>query len=287
MSSAVATLIRRLAGQDNLLTVPRLFVEMTGDHASAIMLSQVIYWQDKMQGKMFYKTDDDFGTEICMSPYQLNRCRSALESFGLSYERKGIPAKMHYKLDMEFFENKLLSFLGTADQVSSEQVPIETSQLIQEIKQEITHKITIPPSPKTIDLEQARKRISEGQENPLNLLKEKYPEFNGVFIEMLRFSRVKAFDQKQMKAKQVLAVLANFKEGDGVRAGNRAMLETTNPSYLFSNFCKFIGQHEDLKEAKSPFDPDYKSSIVMATTTKEEQARINFEKSMRQYDSSN
>jgi len=143
------------------------------------------------------------------------------------------------------------------------------------------------PFPQNVDLEQARKRISEGQENPLKDLKAKFPEFNKVFDQMLRFSRIKAFDQKQMKAKQVLAVLANFKEGDGVRAGNRAMLETTNPSYLFSNFCKFIGQREDLKEAKSPFDPGYKSSIVMATTTKEEQARINFEKSMRQYDSSN
>ena len=44
---AVYALIARVAGQANILTIPRLFIDWTGDHISALLLSQVVYWSSR------------------------------------------------------------------------------------------------------------------------------------------------------------------------------------------------------------------------------------------------
>lgn len=153
--SAVSLLIQKLVGQDNIISVPRLFIQATGDFASAVLLAQIVYWNDKVNGRAFYKTDEDFEQEICLSAYQLGRCRNNLKEFGVSYKRKGIPAKLHYELDTKKLENKLLSFLVTGYEVSKEQVPIETKELIQETTHQITHETTTVkdiPSSKNQDL---------------------------------------------------------------------------------------------------------------------------------------
>ena len=125
-----SAIVKRFAGQSNTIAIPRALIEMTGDYVSAAVLSQVIYWADKMGGE-FYKTDEDFCSELCVSPYQLRQARAKLEEFGVKTVRKGVPAKMHYGFDEEAFNNKLLSFFTTVPEETKEQVSEETSQLIQ------------------------------------------------------------------------------------------------------------------------------------------------------------
>ena len=68
-------LIERFAGQANVLTIPRLFIDWTGDHISALLLSQIIYWfsRTKDSDGWFYKSAKEWQDELGISDYQLAR----------------------------------------------------------------------------------------------------------------------------------------------------------------------------------------------------------------------
>ncbi|MFH1076549.1 MAG: hypothetical protein V1753_06885, partial [Pseudomonadota bacterium] len=53
----IFNLIKALAGQANILTIPRAFIKFTGSVEAALLLSQIIYWGDRNpRGKWFYKS---------------------------------------------------------------------------------------------------------------------------------------------------------------------------------------------------------------------------------------
>ena len=43
----ILSLVKAISGNANILAVPRLFVDLTGDLTLAAMLSQLIYWSDR------------------------------------------------------------------------------------------------------------------------------------------------------------------------------------------------------------------------------------------------
>jgi DnaD/phage-associated family protein len=77
-------LIKQISGQANVLTIPRLFVKLTGDLKAALLLSQCIYWSDKTKRTdgFFYKTAAEFAEEIGMSRHELTHARQTLERLG-------------------------------------------------------------------------------------------------------------------------------------------------------------------------------------------------------------
>lgn len=65
-------------------------------------LSQAVYWTERTDSGWFYKTADDWYAEICLSPEELRLARRKLVAIGvLSEKRKGVPAKMHFRVDLE------------------------------------------------------------------------------------------------------------------------------------------------------------------------------------------
>ena len=62
----VYALIAQFSGQANILTIPRLFIDWTGDHLTALLLSQIIYWSSRTNDPdgWFYKSAKEWEEEL-------------------------------------------------------------------------------------------------------------------------------------------------------------------------------------------------------------------------------
>ncbi len=96
-----------------LIMAPREFTEITGNIESAIILSQLLYWQDKViDGEMWiYKSYKDWYIETGLSERQIKKARNTLEKMGFLETKikkaRGVPT-LHYRLDVV----KLCSFIA-------------------------------------------------------------------------------------------------------------------------------------------------------------------------------
>lgn len=132
----VYALIARLAGQANILTIPRLFIDWTGDHISALLLAQVIYWSSRTEDPegWFYKSAKEWEAELGISDYQLARATKKLAEAGLTTKLKkagGAPT-LHYRLDQEHFLDWISEKLGNGFLGPPEMDSRESGQSISE-----------------------------------------------------------------------------------------------------------------------------------------------------------
>ena len=84
-----------------------VYVQLTGDHASAAALAQIMYWYGVAGGE-FYKTDDELGKEICASRRQMERIKLILHGLAfLKIDVKGLPPKTFYDIDLDALGNTI------------------------------------------------------------------------------------------------------------------------------------------------------------------------------------
>jgi hypothetical protein len=120
---AVQGILRDAGKADDGFAVLRLFIGLTGDHIAALTLNQIAYWSDQSndQDGWFYKTAQDWNTEIGVSYYQLKRACKILETCaGLDVKTRHvnrIPTS-HYRLDPEAFFAKIQAFLQSEDSLN-------------------------------------------------------------------------------------------------------------------------------------------------------------------------
>lgn len=106
-------LIKQISGQKNVITIPRLFVKVTGDLAQAVILSQCLYWSDKTGRKdgFFYKTAEEFADELGITARQVRYAADKLEEAGLIiteiHRANGSPTT-HYRVNIEQLTNSIL-----------------------------------------------------------------------------------------------------------------------------------------------------------------------------------
>jgi hypothetical protein len=129
-------LIERFAGQANILTIPRLFIDWTGDHISALLLSQVLYWSSRTKDTdgWFYKSAKDWQDELGISDYQLARATKKLEAAGVVTKLRkvaGAPTQ-HYRIDQAVFLNWISEKLGNGFPIPSEMDFRETAPTLTE-----------------------------------------------------------------------------------------------------------------------------------------------------------
>lgn len=141
----------------------RVFRAITGNTVAAIMLSQALYWQrivDKGKGGKegwWYKSAAEWEEELGLGRSEQETARKVLTASGfLATERRGVPARMWYRLDLDVLEKKLEEYQQNAEfpQTSlpefSKQVCRDTAGKFAGVQQtisEITPKITPPPPP--------------------------------------------------------------------------------------------------------------------------------------------
>lgn len=107
---------------DRPIAFQRSFVRIGVGITGALMLSQAIYWSRRTSETdgWFYKSQIDWEEETGMTRYEQERARKALCSLGvLLEERRGIPAKLYYKVDFAVLRSALL---GNIKEVTLEQV---------------------------------------------------------------------------------------------------------------------------------------------------------------------
>jgi hypothetical protein len=91
--------LTELAG--SAVAVYPAFRRVLGLSASAAQfLSQAVYWTEKTNDGWFYKTEAEWETEIGLSNKEVRTARRCLGQIKLLDEvRKGVPAKMHFRVD--------------------------------------------------------------------------------------------------------------------------------------------------------------------------------------------
>lgn len=72
------------SGQASVVTTPKLYIMLTGNHALAIVLNQCVYWSNKSENKdgWFYKEYKDWFEEVHMPERTLRRRFDKLEQMG-------------------------------------------------------------------------------------------------------------------------------------------------------------------------------------------------------------
>lgn len=72
------------SGQASVVTTPKLYIMLTGNHALAIILNQCVYWSNKSENKdgWFYKEYKEWFDEIHMPERTLRRRFDRLEQMG-------------------------------------------------------------------------------------------------------------------------------------------------------------------------------------------------------------
>jgi len=89
---------------DRPIAFHRVFVELTGSVAAALMLSQAVYWSKRTSdaGGWFYKTRDDWEQETGLTRREQETARKALRKADVWDEKRvGVPAQLHYRLKVE------------------------------------------------------------------------------------------------------------------------------------------------------------------------------------------
>lgn len=84
-----------------------VFVEITGSIKAALLLSQALYCQQKVgPGVKWHKTYENWKIETGLSRHELDAARELCKGL-LPSERKGMPPKTYYWLDLELLASKL------------------------------------------------------------------------------------------------------------------------------------------------------------------------------------
>lgn len=145
-------LIKRFSGQSNILTIPRIYIELLdGDIEAALFLSQCVYWMDKTKNKYgFYKSVLEWQAEIGLSRFKVRRCSKACSQWvSQSLHRANGAPTLHYKVDITSLSQALSDLLVsgksencTMDLLESEQSDLlESGKCLTETTQEITTEI--------------------------------------------------------------------------------------------------------------------------------------------------
>jgi hypothetical protein len=107
-----------------------VYLDITGDYATAAALGQVLYWHEVMHGK-FYKTDSNFEQELHLTPKQFRRVKTELKSLPfLKITVEQIPAKTFYDVDYEILTALIEATLNLDDTEKGQTVPVQKGETV-------------------------------------------------------------------------------------------------------------------------------------------------------------
>lgn len=165
--AAAIQLLKQISGQENTLTIPRVYFELTGNLTQALVLNQIVFWcgKTKREDGYFYKTYKEWQEETALSERQVRYATEKLEPFGVKTKLKkanGAPT-IHYFVDLDKLLELILTkcqngFLQSvrmdSDKMSGTMDSYKVSEtLTEELQKNTTEDINIiyPPSPKKDD----------------------------------------------------------------------------------------------------------------------------------------
>lgn len=124
-------LIAQFTGQANILTIPRVFVSMTGSLEAALFLSQCLYWSERTDDPdgWFWKRAEHWQAELSLSEYQVRKARKILAPFGLETDLRTVnnTPTLFYRIDGDQLYKCILQFLQNASRENSEMHSAESA----------------------------------------------------------------------------------------------------------------------------------------------------------------
>lgn len=139
----ISSIITQFSGQNNIIPIPVVYVEITEDYPSAALLNQMIYWSDRTSRKdgYFYKSYNEWYEELHLTEYQVRRATKKLKSFGFVdtalKKANGAPT-LHYKVDTKEVSEWILKKLKNGNLRNLRMDTEETQESLTEITTEIT-----------------------------------------------------------------------------------------------------------------------------------------------------
>lgn len=144
---AILNIIKQIAGQSNILSIPRAFIDYMGDLDGGLFLSQLLYWSDRAGPKgYFYKSYLEWERETTLGEYEIRKAAKKLKSKGLLTTKvqkaNGSPT-LHYKLHNDRFSESFLEFLQKRTLRNYRNDPVESEGTIPEkVKEPLTETTT-------------------------------------------------------------------------------------------------------------------------------------------------
>ena len=93
----------------------RIFAQIMGSASGGLFLSQLVYWSQSMKRRQFYKTLNDWRDETMLSRREIEKARKKLEAVEiLEVERKGVPARLFFKLNHDKLNDCILQFVTSS-----------------------------------------------------------------------------------------------------------------------------------------------------------------------------
>ena len=137
----IRNLIHELSGQQNLVSIPVVYIEITGDLNTALLLNQMVFWSDKSKRKdgYFYKSYKDWEDEIHLSEYQVRRSIKKLKELDFietELKRANGSPTLHFKVKIDLVSEWILKKLKNRN---LRNLSIDT----EETKETITYDYTV------------------------------------------------------------------------------------------------------------------------------------------------
>jgi len=113
----IVALIKAISGQANVLTIPRIYVDLTNSHRAALFLSQCVYWSDKTKDPegWFYKTFPEWREELGLPRGAVETAvKATREWVETKVMRVGKHPKTHYRVNLDALESSISNLLESS-----------------------------------------------------------------------------------------------------------------------------------------------------------------------------
>lgn len=242
--NTIRTIISQMSGQENIVVVPKLFVKLTGDLTTAILLNQIVFYSDKSKRKdgFFYKTYKEWEEEICLTERQVRYSTKKLVAYGYVEtalkKANGAPT-VHYKLDFDKLLDSILTNCqnGTLHIVGMEPDKMSES-LTENTTETTTKKKTSCQKFSTSDLENAKLLFDLILENNPSAKKPNFDKWSNDF----RLMR-----ERDNRTDEQIKYLINWSQNDEFWRAN-----ILSPSKLRKQFDTLIAKIKSEREKKKP-----------------------------------
>ncbi|EBS2232026.1 replication protein RepO [Salmonella enterica subsp. enterica serovar Middlesbrough] len=136
---------------DRPIAFQRSFIRLDIGVAAALFLSQMTYWTNRSDDDGWvYKTQEEWEEETGLSRYEQEGARKKLRSIGVLLEkRKGVPARLFYKIDNDVLYQALVTANKNAEKPHTgvRKTNKQVSGKPANFHTEITTDIKDPPNP--------------------------------------------------------------------------------------------------------------------------------------------
>lgn len=111
--------VLRIVSEHGIVAYYAAFAHLTGTVQAGIFLSQMVYWSARSQDGWVFRTQAELTEETGLSRFEQETARKRLRGLGvIQEERRGVPARLYYKVDFDRLSALLLEHSTTQLQSS-------------------------------------------------------------------------------------------------------------------------------------------------------------------------